>query len=56
MDLQKIHKQETANLIGVADQSARIFLNGTLPEQKEQLLKRLKTIDEQYKDQQVNMS
>jgi len=48
MDLQKAHKKEMANLINVADNSSRILLHGSIIEKKQQLLTRLKAIDDQY--------
>ena len=44
----QIYQKETADFINVTDKSARIYLCGSLSEKKEQLLKKLGIINEQY--------
>ncbi|MFT4928974.1 MAG: hypothetical protein ACI8WB_005098 [Phenylobacterium sp.] len=42
------HQEETTKLLNVTDQSERIYLQGSLSEKKEQLLKKLQTINTLY--------
>ena len=43
------YQEETSKLIAVSNNSARISLQGTLEEKKQQLLKGLRKVDAKYK-------
>ena len=47
IDRQTFQK-ETADLINVTDNSGRIYLRGSISEQKQQLMKKLEMVNEQF--------